>query len=315
MRIWDHAPHNAFTDLIRYDGRFLCAFREGAGHVPEHTGEDGVVRLLVSDDGRRWESLAVLAAPAVDLRDPKLSTMPDGRLLIVMGGSRYEDGTCVGRVPHVAFGRATAQGIVLGPPIEVEVDASIRGPRDWIWSLRWQDDWGYAFLYQPVEPGWTLHLVRTHDGLRYEPVARLDLDGRPSETALGFEPDGRMVAVVRRDALDRLGRVGTSAPPYADWTWNTLPVRVGGPALLRLPDGGWLLGTREYGAEDRYRTVLGRVTPEGAFETQVTLQSEGDTSYPGLVLDGDDVLVSYYSSHDERTAIYAARVPVARFAQ
>lgn len=101
-----------------------------------------------------------------------------------------------------------------------------------------------------------------------------------------------MVAIVRRDALDRLGRVGTSAPPYADWTWNTLPVRVGGPALLRLPDGGWLLGTREYGAEDRSRTVLGRVTPEGAFETQVTLQSGGDTSYLGLVLDGDDVLVS-----------------------
>ena len=32
-RIWDQAPHNAFTDLIRHDGQWYCAFREGEGHV------------------------------------------------------------------------------------------------------------------------------------------------------------------------------------------------------------------------------------------------------------------------------------------
>jgi hypothetical protein len=40
----------------------------------------------------------------------------------------------------------------------------------------------------------------------------------------------------------------------------------------------------------------------------VFLPSSGDTSYPGLVLEGDRLLVSYYSSHEERTAIYLAEI-------
>jgi hypothetical protein len=28
-KIWDAAPHNAFTDLIRHSGQFFCVFREG----------------------------------------------------------------------------------------------------------------------------------------------------------------------------------------------------------------------------------------------------------------------------------------------
>jgi hypothetical protein len=313
MLIWDRAPHSAFTDLVRFGDRFLCAFREAPGHVPRSTGEDGVVRILESADGKRWESLAVLEAEGIDLRDPKFATLPDGRLLVVMGGSIYEEGQCVGRVPRVAFGRLTAQGIVFGPPLEAVVDPAIRGPRDWLWNVEWHGEHGYGFLYQPVpEPDWALHLVRTGDGVQYESVVRLEIDGRPSEAALGFEPDGRLVAVVRRDGEDRLGWIGSSAAPYTDWDWKPMDVRVGGPALLRLAQDEWLLGTREYGEGGTTRTVLGRVGLDGHFERTVTLQSGGDTSYPGLVRDGDDVLVSYYSSHGERTAIYAARVPLAR---
>ena len=28
-RIWDFAPHNAFTDLVRFGGVWYCTFREG----------------------------------------------------------------------------------------------------------------------------------------------------------------------------------------------------------------------------------------------------------------------------------------------
>ncbi len=46
--IWDNAPHNAFTDLIRYNNKFYCTFREGTGHVPGETGEDGKIRILIN---------------------------------------------------------------------------------------------------------------------------------------------------------------------------------------------------------------------------------------------------------------------------
>ena len=28
-RIWEHAAHNAFTDLITFQGALFCVFREG----------------------------------------------------------------------------------------------------------------------------------------------------------------------------------------------------------------------------------------------------------------------------------------------
>ena len=66
-RIWDRAPHNAFTDLIRFQDRWYCAFREGAGHV----SPDGALRILTSTDAETWESAALLTSEDSDLRDPK----------------------------------------------------------------------------------------------------------------------------------------------------------------------------------------------------------------------------------------------------
>ncbi len=101
-KIWDRAPHNAFTDLIRWHDRWYCTFREAEAHV----GGDGRIRVLESADGRRWEPVALLAEEGVDLRDPKLSITPDDRLMIVAGGSVYRGTrTLMGRQPRVAFSR------------------------------------------------------------------------------------------------------------------------------------------------------------------------------------------------------------------
>ena len=84
-KIWDRGAHNAFTDLRRWHGQWWCVFREAEAHV----GGDGVVRVIVSGDGEKWESAAAVAERGVDLRDPKLSVTPDDRLMIVCGGSIY----------------------------------------------------------------------------------------------------------------------------------------------------------------------------------------------------------------------------------
>eukprot|EP01035_Chromulina_nebulosa_P043593 gene43593-59045_t len=101
-KIWDAGGHNAFTDMLRWQGRWWCTFREAAGHV----GGDGVIRVIVSADGATWVSAAALAEKDVDLRDPKLSVAPDGRLMLVCGGSIYL-GTkeLKGRRPRVSFSK------------------------------------------------------------------------------------------------------------------------------------------------------------------------------------------------------------------
>src|SRR5690606_9793714 len=91
-RIWDQADHNAFTDLIRYKDAFYCTFREASGHVVNPGQENGSIRVIRSVDGKEWKSLALLKKDGLDLRDPKLSITPEGRLMVVMGGSVYREG-------------------------------------------------------------------------------------------------------------------------------------------------------------------------------------------------------------------------------
>ena len=56
-RIWEQGAHNAFTDLIRFQGALFCVFREGTAHV----SPDGALRILRSADlGETWQSVALI---------------------------------------------------------------------------------------------------------------------------------------------------------------------------------------------------------------------------------------------------------------
>src|SRR5687767_12234639 len=77
-KIWHAAPHNAFTDLVRFQDRWFCVFREGKGHV----SPDGALRVIASADGEQWTAAARLTRPDADLRDPKITVTPDGRLML-----------------------------------------------------------------------------------------------------------------------------------------------------------------------------------------------------------------------------------------
>src|SRR4030095_13774016 len=73
-RIWDRAPHNAFTDLVRFQNKWFCVFREGQGQV----SPDGALRIITSTDGQMWESSALIRSENSDLRDAKITVTPDG---------------------------------------------------------------------------------------------------------------------------------------------------------------------------------------------------------------------------------------------
>src|SRR3954465_12321245 len=86
QKIWDAAPHNAFTDLTRFNDRWVCVFREGKSHV----SPDGAIRVLTSADGKDWESAALLTSATMDLRDPKVVVTPKKELMIVAAGALHD---------------------------------------------------------------------------------------------------------------------------------------------------------------------------------------------------------------------------------
>ena len=295
-KIWDAGGHNAFTDLIRYRDRWWCCFRESDAHV----GKDGKLRVITSPDGERWESAALIAEPGIDLRDPKLSLMPDGRLMMAAGGSVYE-GTkqLKSRQPRVLF---SSDGRQWTAPQRVLAEG------DWLWRVTWYEGKAYGTSYSlPAdEKGeWALKLYRSNDGLKWDLVGPMEVSGRPNETTLRFLPGGEMMALVRREAGSGVGWLGTCPPPYRRWRWQELDHRLGGPNFLQLPDGSLWAGSREYGKTPSM--VIARMDREH-YEPVLTLPSGGDCSYPGMAWHDGRLWVSYYSSHEGKTSIYLAQV-------
>ncbi len=298
-RIWNAAPHSAFTSLVRHEGRFYCGFREGRGHA----STDGRLRVLASEDGVVWESVGLLEREGLDLRDAHLTVMPDGALLLLGGAAaRRRDGesTLTGTVVSVsADGRSWS-----APELVVE-------PGRWLWSVAWHDSSAWGFAYSHGEEEAAVHLMRSPDGRTFEThVEGAYADLAPNEVALAFEPDGRARALVRRGGGDRLAALGSSAPPYREWTWQPLAYRVGGPVLLRLPDGHWI-GAGRLHADGAHTALFALDFTTGALTPLLRLPSGGDNSYPGLVVHDGLLWLSYYSSHEGRTSIYLARVKLA----
>jgi len=312
--IWNEAPHCAFTDLVRFKGSFYCTFREGTGHVPGRTGADGAVRVIASADGETWDSVALLREDGVDLRDPKISMTPDGRLMLTIGGSFYEEGKRLKCEPRIAF--SDTQGRTFSPPQPAVIDEKIRTDHDWLWRVTWHDGiaWGVVYRASRNEPGPGHRLVKSRDGIVYEHVASLNLEGFPNETTLRFAADGELIALVRREGEDRHGRLGRSRPPYAEWRWSDIGIRLGGPDFLILPGGELIAGSRLY-LDDGARTALFCVDRSDRLRELFRLPSGGDTSYPGLVIHDVKLWISYYSSHEGRTAIYLADVPLEKVTQ
>jgi len=300
-RIWDRAAHNAFTSLIYHNNKFYCSFRESAGHVSDL---NGTIRVIASDDdGQNWYSVAHLYERDVDLRDPQLSVTPDNRIMLNMGGSVYIGGKLVAMQPKVSFSDKTGNDFSI--PQNVVIDKKIKTGKDWLWRVTWHEGTAYGGVYQTSKDK-SVQLVKSTDGLNYTFVTTFDVIGG-NETTLRFTPDNKMIAVVRRGKGNGHGFIGSSIPPYKSWKWNELDVRLGGPDLIILADGKMICGTREYGLNHKTKTILAQITLDGDFTKLITLPSAGDCSYPGLALKDSLLYISYYSSHDEKTAIYLAK--------
>ena len=309
-KIWDAGQHNAFTDLIKFRNSYYCVFREGSGHIP---GTDGVIRILRSGDLKNWDSIALLKKEGIDLRDAKLSVTPDGRLMAILGGSIYKEGKIQGRIPHVAF--SDKKGLKFSDPEKASLDPELVSWGNWIWRVTWHKKTGYGIDYQigPEErkgPS-SLCLVRTREGKRFEKVSTIGLDGFPNEATIRFDKSGKMYVLIRRELDDQMGVWATSTAPFTHWEFSKLGVRLGGPNFIFTRNEKIIMGTRVHEGKETYTGIF-TGDKAGHFQKVLRLPSSGDNNYPGLLLEKKRLIVSYYSSHEGKTAIYLAIIPLSQ---
>ncbi len=304
-KVWDQAPHNAFTDLIFHDGHFYMTFREASTHV--YDVPSGDIRILRSADGEKWESFALIkyGTPDDDLRDAKLTITPDGRMILYCALAPKENHLLRQSLAYVYEGDGRWS------------DAhKVADFNYWLWQVVWAPDgYAYGLAYtadRKTSKPWSERFYRSRDGINWETyIDKFNRHPRTNEGTILFRKDGSAVTLLRRDlAGDSNAVVGiTQDPQYRRWLFGELNIRIGGPAILELPCGTILAAGRLY--DGKRRTVIGLLEPEKVLFTELlTLPSGGDCSYPGLVYRDGILWMSYYSSHEGKTSIYLAKIAV-----
>lgn len=315
-RVFWNGEHNAFTDLIHWNGRYYLTFRSCPdGHMVFPTSR---IIVLVSDDARSWEKVHEFSVPRRDVRDPHFLDFK-GKLFIYTG-TWYCGDSAPKREDykintHLGYGVWTADGSKWSAPQQLEGTYG-----HYIWRAATHEGKAYLcarrrhdYAEGKGESGWIESaMLESEDGLRWR-FTGLFQDKVGDETDFLFEPDGQVVAVVRA----KESTLSRSRPPYQEWDRKNLGVYIGGP-LLTTWGGRYLVGGRkmdfdEAGKGSNPKTVLYWLKKDDSLQQIAELPSGGDNSYPGFVeLSPKKGLLSWYSSHEKDengktlTAIYMA---------
>ena len=296
-KIWDYAPHSAFTSMVRFKNAFYCTFREGKSHAG---GDKGSIRVIRSKDGKKWKSILFLTIPDItdstvmDARDPQLSVTPDGNLMLHIGVTHYNGKSFIEFKPVVCFSR---NGKKWGELLNVEAGTG------WPWRPAWHH--GKAWVVSYGGPQNATVLQYSTDGIHYSDHYFFDLpEVSPNEVTLRFTSSGRMIALMRPGSRDLHAVIGWSDPPYNEWTFRSTGYFIGGPDMCVVNDELFLTCGRMYLNNGPAGTVLSTANLKGDINPAIVFPSGGDTSYSDIVYYDKFFYISYYSSHEGKTGIY-----------
>lgn len=312
-RVFHNGEHNAFTDLIRFRGKFYLTFRSCPdGHMVHPTAS---VIILTSDDGKEWQQVHQFQVKHRDTRDPHFLIFRDK--LFVYTGTWYSGETTIAVKDydlnlHLGYAVWSADGTNWQGPIMLEGTFG-----HYIWRAATFGDKAYLcgrrkveFDVAPRGEGGMVQslMLESDDGLIWRKCAIFQ-ETKGDETAFQFEPDGALVGIGRRGGAP--AQLLRSQPPYRDWERLELDRFIGGPLLTRWGNR-YVVGGRKAIAGNPPKTSMYWLVEDELHEF-AELPSGGDTSYPGFVeLGPTRALMSWYSSHEKDadgrtiTAIYMA---------
>ncbi len=304
LETWDavaDGAHNSNTDLTFWGGWFCLCHQTSPYHLGSRRS-----RLLLwrSRDARSWEKVYEFKAERGEYRDPKFAQIHDKLYIYVLPNL-----TLMAEPVTTVF-TSSADGTSWAPVQEIE-------PSGWLyWRPKTRDGATWYVTAYWHEHGKSV-LLKSNDGVAWSTVSQVYEGERNDETDFEFLPDGRMLATARLEGNgnewgDRTAStlIAVASPPYEAWSYRKSYVtRLDGPCLFayngRLYSIGRYQATRaprvaeQGGMYSRKRTSIFAVE-EDKLRYLTDLPSAGDTSYAGIVIRGDELYASYYTSPPER---------------
>jgi hypothetical protein len=320
-KIWDNQLHNAFTDLVVYNDKLYCVFRQATHHNPT---EDASIVVLSSSNGIDWEHIQTVTSPdssLPDIRDPHVVVSQANELMLVAGVTSMDASI------YKTYRWISSNGQLWSEPIQIGDDYF------WLWDIYIHNDHLYSISY-PAGHGRdvhnTLRLYRSVDHTNFSVLMdtlTYDSTLRMTEASISSIASDELVTLIRMDPFIsdpnsiNNSLFGRSSFPFTEWAWEELDIRIGSPNILKLPNGELLVAARRHLAWNHFTTNLLWLDYQGARLIDIlTLPSSGtngnaDNGYPGLVYYNNCAWVSYYSSHADtnqvtNSDIYIAKISV-----
>ncbi len=318
-RAFDNGEHNAFTDMIRWQGKYWLTFRSCADGHP--ISPNGAVIVLSSPDAKIWKEAYRLKVPGRDTRGPHFLAF-DEKLFVFIGAIYASDEA---EPAHSGMNRKNFGCTAFTADGEIWSETTpLAGTNEYfVWGAASHNDKAYLSgrrskrVPSTTEEGkfelvGETALFESSDGLNWKITSVYHQD-RGDETSFLFEPNGDLVAATRRGG-PYPAQLLRSKPPYHEWVHKDFPFFIGGPLIKKWGDYHIVGGRRN--SKDGKKTGLWWLVGD-ELQTMAILPSGGDNSYPGFAATDDQHgLVSWYSSHetDEAgeviTAIYVADLEI-----
>lgn len=286
--------HNAFTALVRWQDHYWLAYRAGV----DHNSAQADLVVLRSADGKDWHKAFTLDVLPDD-RDPQFLAT-DKRLFLYNNAMKGGALTA-----YVVF---TDDGKTWSKPQPALPERFI------LWKPLAHGGKYHATMHKKDEgtggKGREVHYITSTDGLKWEAVSKVRGGNWESETTLWPGPGDKLTAFLRQKYGSPPCQVLEAEPPYRAWKPIAPPVKhLSGHCVHHIGDVTYLM-SRTIDPKTRKMGTMIYLYADGKATPYCELPSGGDCAYPEAVRQGDDLLVSYYSSHEGATNIYLAVVPL-----
>ncbi len=294
-KLFSDGKHNAFTALIHFKEFYYLAFR----NAPSHGYGEADIVLLRSKDAETWTEMRRFNILPDD-RDPQFLVAGD-RLMMYVNSLKGADLT--------AYETFTSDGESWSEP------QAVYQPRFILWKPLKFGDRYLATSHKKAEgneggKGREVHLIESPDAIDWKRVSAIRAGNWESETTL-FAGPGETLTGFLRTKYSVQGHITESSPPYQEWKQRPAGIHFSGHCVHTFRDVTYLFSRTMDDSARQTGTAI-YIYADGKPTLYCTLPSGGDCSYPEVALIGDEMVISYYSSHEGAANIYLAHVPLKR---
>ncbi len=293
---WDvpmQSAHDAFTDMVYWNGEFFLSFRSAPMHSPI---DDSKIVVLKSTDAKTWAISGEFSVEGVDVRDPKMAVI--GTRLFIYVELR--------QIGTFGSGEITSTQYSYTDDGETWTDLADSKPAN---KRYWRPKTNNSiYWYCPIFEDEKIELYNSSNGINWVKVSTV-LDGQgANEVDIEFLPDGRIIAIIRQQfGVDTTGTIiAVSNYAYTNWSYNQFThTRLDGPCVFSYNNRIYAVGRWQPEIDPLFqqlgsslckkRTALYLIEIDNITYLS-DLPSQGDTSYPAAVKVGSTIYISYYTN-------------------